>query len=153
MVFLQTPLPGLCRLVIIIATLLWPADPELSGSRVLAHDTLDSLLVLDSVSLEEVVGLSLSRRLRVRVVEEVLDAEENLLHRDGGLPRLFFVEDRQAHGARGVDVRVEQRGNELACGGSVTVIHRLKTGSRGGNLHFGGFVGYSEGRCQPIKSQ
>lgn len=71
------------------------------------------------VSLEHVVRLGLGRGLRVGVVEEVLDAEEDLLDGDGWLPRLFLVQDRQADGARGVNVGVEQWGCEFAWAGAL----------------------------------
>ena len=73
------------------------------------------------------VGLGLGGVLDVRVVQQVLgaegeggeegetdlDAEEDLLDGDGGAPVLLLVEDGEADGARGVDVRVEQRRHEL----------------------------------------
>ncbi len=83
--------------------------------RILAHDLLDPPFVLRPVSLEHVVSLRLSRGLGVGVVEQVLDAEEDLLDGDGRLPRLLLVQDRQADGAGWVDVRVEERGCEFAC--------------------------------------
>ena len=39
----------------------------------------------------------------------------HLLYRDGGLPGLLLVQDREADGAGGIDVGVEERGSELAC--------------------------------------
>jgi hypothetical protein len=39
----------------------------------------------------------------------------HLLDGDGGLPVFVFIEDAQAHGARGVDVGVEETTRELAC--------------------------------------
>lgn len=86
-----------------------------SRSRVLADDALDPPLVLHAVLLEQVVGLSLGRRLGVRVVEKVLDTQEDLLHGDGGLPRLILVQDGEADGARRVNVRVEQGRDKFAC--------------------------------------
>lgn len=43
-----------------------------------------------------------------------MNAEENLLNGDGGLPAFFFVEDGQADSAGRIDVGVEERRNELA---------------------------------------
>jgi hypothetical protein len=43
-----------------------------------------------------------------------LNAEKNLLDGNGGLPGFLFVEDRQANGARRVDVWVEERRGEFA---------------------------------------
>jgi hypothetical protein len=88
---------------------------RLLGCWVLANDAAHSLLVLDSVSLEQIIRLSLSRRLRVRVVEQVLDTQQNLLHRDGRLPSLILVQNRKTDRARGVDVGMEQRRDEFTC--------------------------------------
>lgn len=49
----------------------------------------------------------MGRRLGVGVVEQVLDAKEDLLHRDGRFPRFLLVQDREADGAGWVDVRME----------------------------------------------
>ena len=86
-----------------------------SRSGVVAHHLLHLLLVRLDILLEEVIRLRLGGRLRVRVVEEVLDAEQDLLDRDGGLPALVLVQYAEADGAGGVDVRVEERRDELAC--------------------------------------
>lgn len=75
---------------------------------------LDLLVVGSAVLAEEVVGLGLGRRLGVRLVEQRLDAEEDLLDGDGGLPAFLFVEDRQADSSGRVDVGVEERRDELA---------------------------------------
>ena len=61
-------------------------------------------------------GLELGGTLEVGVVlDELLDAHEDLLYRDAGLPVFFFVEDAQTHGAGRVHVRVRQDWLELAC--------------------------------------
>lgn len=70
-----------------------------SGSGVVADQTANPLLVLGAILLKQVVRLCLGRRLGVRVVEEVLDAQQDLLDGDGGLPCLLLVENRQANGA------------------------------------------------------
>jgi hypothetical protein len=44
-----------------------------------------------------------------------LDTQQNLLDSDRGLPSFIFVQDRQADGARWIDVWVEQRRDEFAC--------------------------------------
>ena len=72
-------------------------------------------LVRRAVLLEQVVGICLRRRFGVGVVEEVLDADEDLLDSDGWLPGLLLVQYRQADGATWIDIRVEQRWNEFAC--------------------------------------
>jgi hypothetical protein len=43
-----------------------------------------------------------------------LDAEQDLLDGDGGLPSFLFVENRQTDGAGRVNVRVEKRWGEFA---------------------------------------
>lgn len=86
----------------------------MSRRRVLTHHPTDTLLVLGLVLLEQVVGFSLRRRLGIRVVEQVLHAEENLLDGDCGLPRLVLVQDGQADRSGWVDVGVEQRRDEFA---------------------------------------
>ena len=75
---------------------------------------LDLLVVGGTVLAEQVVGLGLGRRLRVGLVEQRLNAEEDLLDGDGGLPAFFFIENGQADGSGRVDVGVEERRDELA---------------------------------------
>lgn len=90
-------------------------EEETLRRRILANYAPDALFVLDLVFLEQIVGVGLGGRLGVGVVEQVLDAQKNLLDRDGRLPGLFLVENRQADGARGVDVGMEQRRDKFAC--------------------------------------
>ena len=56
----------------------------------------------------------LRRALFVRLIQQVLDAQEDLLHGDGRPP--VFVDDGQADGARRIHVRMEERGIKRACG-------------------------------------
>jgi hypothetical protein len=81
---------------------------------VVLDDLPHCLLVCNAVFLEEVVRLSLCGRVWVYFVEQHLDAEEDLLDGDGGLPGFLFIEDREADGAGWVDVRVEERRREFA---------------------------------------
>lgn len=96
-----------------------PSTRRIVGSklwgRILPHNTLDPTLILHAVFLEEIVRLSLGWGFGVGVVQQVLNAEQNLLHCDRRLPCLFFVEDGEADRARGVDIGVEERGDEFAC--------------------------------------
>ena len=55
------------------------------------------LLVVRPVLAEGGVGLGLGGVLHVGVVEEVLDTQQDLLHRDGRPPVLLLVQDGQAH--------------------------------------------------------
>jgi hypothetical protein len=74
---------------------------------ILLDDVLNLLLVRRPVLLKEVERIGLRGRLGVRLVEQGLYTEEDLLDRDRGLPAFFFVENGQADGAGGVDVRME----------------------------------------------
>lgn len=82
--------------------------------RVFFHDLTDSLLVGLAIVLVERVGVRLRRRVEIRIVQQILDAAEDLLDRDRGLPSLLLVQDRQANGARWVDIGVEKRRDEFA---------------------------------------
>ena len=57
----------------------------------------DPLLVIGPVLAEAGVGLGLGRILNVGVVEEVLDAEQDLLDGDGGPPVLLLVQDGETN--------------------------------------------------------
>lgn len=81
---------------------------------VLPDDPLHALLVFGAVLPEQVIGVGLRGRLGVGLVQEVLDSEQEFPDGDGRLPRLVLVEDREADGARGVYVRVEERRDEFA---------------------------------------
>lgn len=81
---------------------------------ILAHDSLDPPFVLSLVLLEHVVCLSLGRRFRVGVVQQILDAQQNLLDSNGWLPCLLLVQDGQTYRARRIDVGVEERWYKLA---------------------------------------
>jgi hypothetical protein len=89
--------------------------PEhLLRSWVVSYNPLDLVLICSPILLEEVVCVSLSWRVGVGVIEKVLNSEEDLLDGDGRLPALLFIQDRQADGARGIDVGVEERWDEFA---------------------------------------
>ena len=46
---------------------------------------------------EDGVGLSLCRVLDVGIVQQLLDAHQDLLDRDGGAPVLLVIEEGEAH--------------------------------------------------------
>eukprot|EP00322_Chrysochromulina_rotalis_P016497 CAMPEP_0115856152 /NCGR_PEP_ID=MMETSP0287-20121206/14904_1 /TAXON_ID=412157 /ORGANISM="Chrysochromulina rotalis, Strain UIO044" /LENGTH=205 /DNA_ID=CAMNT_0003310315 /DNA_START=314 /DNA_END=932 /DNA_ORIENTATION=+ len=71
--------------------------------------SLDLGVILWSVALERTERLLLGRIEVVRVVEQRLDADEQVLDCQGRLPGLFGVEERQADLAGRVYVRMEQR--------------------------------------------
>ena len=74
----------------------------------------DLSLVGRSILLEEIVGIRLRGRVRVGVVQEILNAEEDLSNRDGRFPPLFLVQDREAYRTGRIDVWVEERWREFA---------------------------------------
>lgn len=86
-------------------------------SRVSECLFLDLPDVLLSVSDIDLVRRDLGRAIRVRVIQELLDAEDDLLDGDCGAPVLLLVQDGQADRPRGVDVGVEEPRGELALGG------------------------------------
>lgn len=69
------------------------ASKAVSWRWIVFHNGFDLLLVGLAISLEKVVGIGLRRRIRVWIVEQILDAEEDLFDGDGWLPALFFVQD------------------------------------------------------------
>ena len=69
------------------------------GCRVLPDHSAHLLVVRRAVLLEEVECVCLRRRLRVWLVEQRLDAEEDFFDGDGRFPAFFFVEDGEADGA------------------------------------------------------
>lgn len=85
-----------------------------SRRRILLDDRPDLPIVSRAVLLEEIVRVRLRGRLRVRLVEQRLDAQQYLFDCDCRLPALLFVQDGEADGARGVDVWVKERWNEFA---------------------------------------
>merc|ERR1719422_1768476 len=94
---------------------------SLRRSSLCSHCTCLStnpLVVVGPVLAEASVSLSLGRVLDVRVVQEVLNAEENLLDSDGRAPVLLLIEDGEAHRAAWVDIGVEERGHKLDLGRS-----------------------------------
>ena len=81
---------------------------------------LDVFLVGGAVGLVELKWVLLGGAFDVGLVlQQFLDAQEDGLDGDVGLPVLLVVEDGEADRARGVDVGVGQDGIEDALGGSV----------------------------------
>merc|ERR1719219_380311 len=78
----------------------------------------DPLLVISPVLTEAGVGLSLGRILNVGVVKEILDPQQDLLDGYGRPPVFLLVQDGETHCAGGVNVGVEQGGDELHLGRS-----------------------------------
>lgn len=65
-------------------------------SRLVAY----SSFVLNFIAGENTVGFSLRGVRGVRLTQKMLDSHEDLFDGDSRSPVLFFVEDREAHGAR-----------------------------------------------------
>jgi hypothetical protein len=91
-----------------------PPSSDCLRRGVLLHNRPDLLLVRNLVFLEQVERVGLRGRLGIRLVEQRLNAQQDLLDGDGGLPALILVQDGQADSAGGVDVGVEERGREFA---------------------------------------
>ena len=78
-----------------------------SWGLILANNLLHSPLVCAAVLLEQIVCVGLSGRLWVDLVQEHLDAEQDLLDRDGRLPAFLLIENAKTNGARRIHVGVE----------------------------------------------
>lgn len=63
-----------------------------------------------------VVGVLLCRTLQIGIVEQILNAQKNLLNGNCWLPILLFVYQRQAHRARWINVGVKKTSVETAFG-------------------------------------
>lgn len=65
----------------------------LLGGGVESDFTLNPLFIFSPILLEKIVCFGLRRRFGVRRIEEILDAEGDLLDGDGGSPALIFVKN------------------------------------------------------------
>jgi hypothetical protein len=74
------------------------------------------LLVLFPVCSVQFERFLLCRIIDVRVRQQILNANENLLHCERSFPILILREDAEANRAGRVDVGMEQRRNKLALG-------------------------------------
>lgn len=83
-------------------------------SWIVSDNSLDLAFVCSSILLEQIVRIGLCWRVGVGFIEKLLDPKENLLNSDCRLPTFFLIQNRQADGARGVNVWVEERWNEFA---------------------------------------
>lgn len=139
----------------------WYAGMSFLRGRQLRQSSIVERERSESDALEHRVRIKLSRVIRVRGVEQFLDSEKDLrgsprvssssprtkqeaitylLDRDGGLPGLLLVQDREADGAGGVDVGVEERGSELACSTRDQLKPHTADG-RARDKHLGGLEG------------
>ena len=61
--------------------------------RILGHNLANFFLISLAVILVEVVGFSLRRRIKVGVIQQVLNSTKDLLDSNGWSPSLFFAQD------------------------------------------------------------
>ena len=59
---------------------------------ILLDNAFDLFVIGLAIFLEEVIGISLGGRLRVWIVEQILNPNKDLLDGDRGFPTLFFVQ-------------------------------------------------------------
>lgn len=97
---------------------------SLSCGRVALGLDAHSAAVLLPVGHKQLVGLRLGRTLGIWAVQQVLNAQQHLLDRDGRPPVLVFVEDGEADSAGRVDVRVEEGRYKLAFGRLGRIVFR-----------------------------
>lgn len=57
------------------------------------NDLTDFAFIRRTVLLKEIIGFGLSGRLRVRVVKQILNTEQDLLDGDCGTPVLLLVKN------------------------------------------------------------
>lgn len=91
-----------------------PPPPPTLRRRIIPHHLLDPPLIRGAILLEQIIRIRLRGTLRIHLIEQHLDADQNLLDRDRGPPPLLFVENGEADGPRRVDVGVEERRDEFA---------------------------------------
>ena len=66
---------------------------------------------------KEMICVGVGGAVGIRVVQEVLDSQQDLLDGDGGLPSVVLIQDGQTHRSRGVHIWVEEGRCEFACEG------------------------------------
>jgi len=81
------------------------------------HDLLDLLLIRAPILLEEIVCFGLGRGFGVGIVEEILNAEQDLFDGNGRLPTFLLIQNAEAHGSGWIDVGVKEGRYEFAFGG------------------------------------
>jgi hypothetical protein len=79
---------------------------------------LDNLLNLPLISrpilLEQIIRIRLRGAVRVRIVQQSLYPQQNLLYGNRRFPSLLFIQDTQTHCPTRVHVGVEKGGREFA---------------------------------------
>ena len=82
--------------------------PVESWCWIIFDDLLDLSLVLRLIFLKNVVGFRLSGRVWIRIIQQILNTNDNLFDGDSRFPTLFFVENRQTDCAGWVDIGMEE---------------------------------------------
>lgn len=81
-------------------------------------------LISCSILLKHGESFALCRIVRVWIVKQILNTQQDLLDCNSRFPTLIFVEDGETNGARGEDVRMEERWGEFALGWFARVFFR-----------------------------
>ena len=63
----------------------------ISWRLILVDDVLNFLLISLTILLEQIVSIGLGRRFRVRIIEEILNAKEDLLYGNSRFPTFLFI--------------------------------------------------------------
>lgn len=88
--------------------------PHSSGRRIPPHHVPHLPRILLPILPKQRIRLALGRALRIRLVQQTLHPQQNILDRDRRPPPLILVQDGQAHRAGRIDVGVEERRGEFA---------------------------------------
>ena len=86
-----------------------------SSRRVFPRFLLNSSSVLRLVVDEKLVCFRLSRTIWIRIIQQILDSDQNLLESNRGTPALFFVQNRETNCSRWINVGMKERRHEFAC--------------------------------------
>ena len=85
-----------------------------SRRRILPHNPPNLLLISRAILLIKIIRIRLRRTLRINFIQQHLNPQQNFFDRDGGFPAFLFVQDAEADCAAGIDVWVEEGGDEFA---------------------------------------
>lgn len=91
------------------------SDSALSSRRIFPRLLLNSSSVLRLVVNEQLVCFRLSRTIRIRIIQQILDSDQNLFESNRWTPALFFVQNGQTNGSRWINIGMKERRHEFAC--------------------------------------
>lgn len=80
---------------------------SISWRWIFAYNLSDLFLVSSAIFFEQIICISLSRGLRIGVVEQILYTDEDLFDSDRRPPSFFFVENRKANRSGRIDIGME----------------------------------------------